>query len=404
MTGGGAAGMMAAWAAAANGHSVTLFEKNEKLGKKIYITGKGRCNYSNNIDISDYFSKIISNPKFLYAALYGFTNADMTAFLNDNGCRTKVERGERMFPASDHASDVTKAVSNALNRAGVEVVLNTKLTDILVENGRVSGVKTSSGSHMADAVILATGGLSYPTTGSTGDGLRFLDKLGISIKETYPALVALVTKEPLGEHLMGLSLKNVELVIGAAKKPIYREFGELLFTDKGISGPIALSASSAVTSAINNGKIIEGYIDLKPALDENKLDERLIREIQKMPNKKLKSLFSALLPGKLAVYFPIVCGIDPEKECNSLTKKERTAIVDNLKHFTVALTGTGSFKEAIITQGGVSVKEIDPSTMELKKIHGLYVAGEMIDVDALTGGFNLQIAFSTGVLAGRSVE
>ncbi|MBO6214007.1 MAG: NAD(P)/FAD-dependent oxidoreductase [Lachnospiraceae bacterium] len=404
VVGGGASGMMAAYFAAAGNNEVILLEKNEKLGKKIYITGKGRCNYSNTADMDSFLGHIVSNPKFMYSSLYGFFNGDMTRLLNENGCPTKEERGGRLFPLSDHASDVTAAITRALKSEGVDIRLNTEVKGIRTESGEVLGVYTPEGEIEADCVILATGGLSYPTTGSTGDGHRFAEELGLKVTKLRPSLVSLHIEEDYVKRLQGLSLRNVTFRATGRKKTLYQsEVGELVFTDRGLSGPIILSASAYIGEALEREEKLLGYIDLKPALDMDTIDKRIIREVEAAPNKKLRALFAALLPGKLAAIFPEVCGVDPDKKSNELKKTERAAITEKLKSFPMTVTGAGGYNEAVITQGGISVKEIDPSTMQVKRIKGLYCVGELLDVDALTGGYNLQIAFSTGALAGRSV-
>ena len=411
VVGGGAAGMMAAIAAGRAHHEVILLEKNEKLGKKIYITGKGRCNFTNACDINEFFDAVPKNPKFLYSAVYGFTNHDMIDLIESCGVKTKVERGGRVFPVSDHASDITKALEAAMKDAGVKVYLHTKVKGILMkysgEDKKAVGVVTAEGDELpADAVIIATGGLSYQTTGSTGDGHKMLSLMGIKVNECFPSLVQLKTKEKDTHELSGLSLKNVSLSIGSGKKKLYDGFGELLFTHEGISGPLALSASSYLTDKLSLEKYKDGvtaHIDLKPALDAEKLYERICRDIEESPKRELTHLMYGLMPKSLAEVLIGRLSIDRKKHLCDITKDERRAIAALIKDVTLLVYATGDFKEAIITRGGVDVKEIDPSTMRVRSTEGLFVAGELIDVDALTGGYNLQIAFSTGYLAGSSI-
>ncbi len=402
--GGGAAGMMASYAAGLCGHSVTLYEKNEKLGKKIYITGKGRCNFTNAVPVDEFLKHVVSNEKFLYSALYTLDSDGVIAFMEQWGTPTKVERGNRAFPVSDHASDITKALKSGMDAYGVNVVLNTGVKEIITKEGRACGVILETGKKdFADAVILATGGLSYPTTGSTGDGLRFAKALNLKVTETYPALVPFETKEQDILSLQGLALKNVSVKVFDEKKTYFEDFGEMLFTHFGVSGPLVLSASSKVTALLSKKPLILS-IDLKPALSYDKLDEKLKRMISEHPKKKVGFVLCDMLPKKLAEVLEARLGIFEEKNLSDLTREERQSIVDGLKAFSLTLTKTRGFKEAIITQGGISVKEINPSTMEAKNVHGLYVCGEVLDVDAFTGGFNLQIAFSTGYLAGISIN
>ncbi len=404
--GGGAAGMMAGIAASENGHKVTLLEQNEKLGKKIYITGKGRCNFTNASDMEELFSQIVTNPKFLYSALYTFNNDMVMDFFQSRGMEYKIERGNRVFPVSDHASDVTNTLQRTLKANGVEIRLNTRVARIETSAGRVCNVVLENGKILpCDAVIVATGGFSYQTTGSTGDGYRFAKELHHHVTPRLPALVPFTTQESYIYEMQGLSLKNVSLMIkNAAGKLIYDEFGEMLFTHFGISGPLVLSASSRLAKTLDKERVLSAEIDLKPALSNQQLDERLLREIKENQNKQCKQLFSHLLPAKMVPVMIQLSGMDDEKKMNEITRGEREKIVHLLKHFPMTINGTRSFKEAIITQGGVSVKDVNPSTMESKLVHGLFFAGEVLDVDALTGGYNLQIAFSSGYLAGMSVE
>lgn len=403
IVGGGAAGMAASIAAAQSGCQVTLYEKNEKLGKKLYITGKGRCNVTNHCDMDRLFESVVTNSRFLYSAFYGFTNTDMMEFLESCGCPLKTERGGRVFPVSDHASDVTGALSRKMRELGVEVSLRDGVLELWMEDGLLKGVILENGRKKvaADSVIVATGGLSYPTTGSTGDGYRFAREAGHTIAETLPALVPFETAEPVGKELQGLALKNVEAAVWDGKKEVYREFGEMLFTHFGVSGPVLLSASSYAAKRLKK-KPLTLTIDLKPALSEEQLDDRILRDFDEAKNRQFKNALGHLFPAKLIPVMVERSGISPEKQVNEITREERRRLVELTKRFTLTLTGLRGFNEAIITQGGVHVKEINPSTMESKKVAGLYFAGEVLDLDAVTGGFNLQIAWSTGVLAGRS--
>lgn len=403
VVGGGAAGMLAAYSAAKNGHQVTLLEKNEKLGKKVFITGKGRCNVTNACDIEDLFKNVITNPKFLYASFYTFDNQAIVDLLHEYGCQTKVERGERVFPVSDHSSDVIAALTRALKDAGVKICLHTKVKELLVQDARVVGVKLASDEVLkADAVVVCTGGLSYQTTGSTGDGYRFAKDFDIEVVEPKPALVPLVCKEEWCADLMGLSLRNVEVTIMDGKKKVFHEFGEMLFTHFGITGPLILSASSHYVKKYY-GKEMPITIDLKPALSIEQLDKRVLRDFEANINRQFKNALGELFPTKLIPVMIMLSGIDPEKKVNEISREERLAFVNLIKNLPLTITGTRSFTEAIITQGGIKVNEINPSTMESKKVSGLYFAGEVLDLDAVTGGFNLQIAWSTGYLAGMSV-
>lgn len=402
--GGGAAGMMAAYASGMSGHQVILLEKNEKLGKKIYITGKGRCNFTNACETEDFFKNVVTNEKFLYSSLYTFCPQQMMDFIEEYGTPVKVERGNRAFPQSDHASDITKALTKALDCVGVKVLLHKEVIHINTYENKVCSVSVKNEDDIiCDHVILATGGCSYATTGSTGDGYGFAKELGIKVVPTYPALVPLETKESDIYSLQGISLKNVSFSVFNNKKQMFEEFGEMLFTHFGISGPLVLSASSYITNQLVKGSL-KGYIDFKPALSYDKLESRILRFIKENPKKKAGVLLRDLLPKKVADVFEERLHISDEKNLSDLTKEERNRIICMLKKFELTITNTRGFKEAIITKGGISVKEINPSTMESKTVKGLSVCGEVIDVDALTGGFNLQIAFSTGYLAGISIE
>ncbi|MCD8120166.1 MAG: NAD(P)/FAD-dependent oxidoreductase [Lachnospiraceae bacterium] len=488
--GGGAAGMLAAIAAAQNGHEVHLFEKNEKLGKKLFITGKGRCNLTNASDFETFFRNIVTNPKFLYSALYGFTNEQIVELIEKNGVPTKVERGGRVFPASDKSSDVIRALTRELERQKVFVHLNTEVAEIFTEEAdriisaekvgygnktvsagktlsaekagsgragitekpeKVAGIRLRNGEIVrSDAVIVATGGVSYKSTGSTGDGIAFANRLGIRTTRLRPALVPLVSDDDVCPRLMGLSLKNVRIkireeacpagtegqmrqeVIGnenagiscatvkgktEKKRPsvgkntekrnssgvLYEDFGEMIFTHFGVSGPVILSAASRVGKELEQRPLIL-EIDLKPALDEAMLDHRLLREIKASPKKQVRHMLEELLPKKMIPVIVSRTGIPEEQRAGEITKEQRRQLLDSLKAFRIRIRGTRGFDEAIITQGGVDVKEINAHTMEARKIPGLYFAGEVLDVDALTGGYNLQIAWSTGWLAGTAVS
>lgn len=400
VVGGGAAGMMAAVFAARNGQNVQLLEKNEKLGKKLFITGKGRCNITNAADIEDLFTAVTSNPKFLYSGFYSFTNQQVIDFFEELGVKTKIERGERVFPVSDHSSDVIAAFSRELKSLEVAVSLHTEVRELLCEQDKVCGVLLTNGKKMkADAVIVATGGISYPSTGSTGDGYRFAKETGHRVTELLPSLVPMEVRQWYAKELQGLSLRNIEIRITDGKKKLYEEFGEMLFTHYGVTGPVILSASSVVGKTLRK-KELTLHIDLKPALSEEQLDKRILREFDANHNKQYKNSIDSLFPAKLKPVMIELSEIEPEKKVNEITKEERQRLVHLIKDFTMTLTGLRSYNEAIITKGGVSVKEIDPGTMESKKMKGLYFAGEVLDLDAMTGGYNLQIAWSTGYLAG----
>lgn len=401
--GGGAAGMMAAYAAGMCGHEVTLLEQNEKLGKKIYITGKGRCNFTNASPLEEIMQAVVSNPKFLYSAFYTFSNDAVMYFFENQGMPYKIERGNRAFPVSDHASDVIRALERAMKEQDVRIRLHTQVRELLIEDDKATGVLlTDGGKIMADSLILATGGLSYPTTGSTGDGHTMAKNSGHKIVTPRPALVPLTTKEEYILRMQGLSLKNVSLKIKDEKRVIYDAFGEMLFTHFGVSGPLVLSASSVLSRHFP--REYQAYIDLKPALSEEVLNERLLREFSERPNQHIKAVFQQLLPAKMIPVMIELSQISMDKPVNAITKEERRRLVRLFKAFPFTITGTRGFKEAIITQGGVSVKDIDPATMESKRIKDLYLVGELLDLDALTGGYNLQIAWSTGYLAGISIK
>ncbi len=450
--GGGAAGMMAAAAAASAGAQVCLLEKNGKLGKKLFLTGKGRCNVTNAADMETLFENVCTNAKFLYSAFYQFDNRAVMEFFERCGCPLKVERGDRVFPVSDRASDVTAALERELGRRKVEVRLNTAVQEIVAdrpgtagEGTAVKGVKLADGRFLpAKAVVVCTGGLSYPLTGSDGDGFVFAKKLGHEVTECRPSLVPLETAEEWCRKLQGLSLKNVSLCMMSGGKTFYKEQGEMLFTHFGVSGPLVLSASSLYYKALsqnnechasrgtlmfNNGchasrdilmfnnechasgdipMFNKGagpvllYIDLKPALDAEQLDRRLLRDFGENKNRQFQNALGGLFPAKLIPVMVRLSGIDPEKRVHEVSREERRSFGELIKNLPLTVTGTRSFAEAVITQGGVMVKEVNPSTMESKRVKGLYFAGEVLDVDARTGGYNLQIAWSTGHLAGRS--
>lgn len=400
--GGGAAGMMAACMAAVEGAHVTLLEKNEKTGKKIYITGKGRCNLTNACQREEFLENVITNPKFLYSAFAQLDNQAVMNFFEKAGCRLKTERGDRVFPVSDHSSDVIAALNGELKKNRVHVMLHTEVSELLLEEGSIKGVLLSDGKKLhADAVIIATGGRSYESTGSTGDGYRFAKQAGHTIKDLRPSLVPFVVKEEWCKKLQGLSLKNVAVTLKKEKKKIYEGFGEMLFTHFGVSGPLILSASSFYTAKYNGQEALL-TIDLKPAMDREQLDKRILRDFEENAGKQFKNALDKLLPAKLIPVMVELSGIDPHKKTNEVTKKERSRLLELFKELKLTVNGCRGYGEAIITGGGVNVKEIDPKTMGSRLVNGLYFAGEVMDVDALTGGFNLQIAWSTGALAGKS--
>ncbi len=408
--GGGAAGMMAAIAAAQNGHQVSLYEKNEKLGKKIFITGKGRCNLTNDCEVEELLEAVCVNRKFLYSAFYGFTSQDTIAFFEEQGMRTKTERGNRVFPASDHSSDVIRALSDKMKKCGVKVHLNTEVETVLSDREgedsdrrRICGIRLKDGREIsADAVIVATGGISYRSTGSTGDGYRFAEEAGHSITQLSPSLVPIETQGDWASRMQGLSLRNVEVTVLDGKKEIYSGFGEMMFTHFGVTGPLILTASSQIQKKLAVHPL-QMYIDLKPALSPEQLDARILREFEAGKNKQFKNVIGTLFPAKLIPVMIEQSGIPAEKAIHDISREERHALITLTKQFPLTLTRLRDYNEAIITRGGISVKEIDPATMESKKVSGLYFAGEVLDLDAVTGGFNLQIAWSTGYAAGNSV-
>lgn len=420
--GGGAAGMMAAVTAAGNGHEVHVFEKNEKLGKKLFITGKGRCNLTNACDMDTLFASVVSNPKFLYSAFYGFTNEQAIEFFEDIGLRTKTERGNRVFPLSDHSSDVIRVLEKEMERRNVQVHLHSEVKEVLTDGAAFLGLLFRNGKkETGDACIIATGGLSYPSTGSTGDGYHFGEVTGHKVTELMPALVPMEVKEWYAKELQGLSLRNVAAAVYDGKKKLHEEFGEMLFTHYGVSGPVILSASSVVGRRLGTGTVTEARpekkpvsekrtakeltlkIDLKPALTAEQLDQRVLREFEEQKNKQFKNAIDKLFPAKLKPVMIELSKIPPEKKVHEISKEERRGFVELIKNFRMTLTGLRGFSEAIITRGGVSVRDIDPGTMESRYVKRLYFAGEVLDLDALTGGFNLQIAWSTGYAAGNAI-
>lgn len=402
--GGGAAGMIAAYAAAVKGHCVTIYDKNEKLGKKLFITGKGRCNVTNAADMEEVMRQVVSNPRFLYSAFDAYNNQDIMCLIEDGGCPLKTERGQRVFPISDKSSDVLAALTRQLQKVGVNIRLKTPVEALVIEDGTARGIRLKNGQTvLADAVVLATGGLSYQATGSTGDGHRFAQEAGHKVTPMYPALVPLVCEEMWARELQGLALKNIQLKVMDKKKVLFQDFGELLFTHFGVSGPLVLSASSRIVKKLQD-RTLQMFIDLKPALTAEQLDARIVRDFNEEKNRQFKNSLSQLYPARLAETIVALSGIEPEKPVNSISREERQKIVTLTKNLPLTITGTRDYNEAIITQGGVSVKEVDPSTMESKLVRGLYLAGELLDLDAMTGGFNLQIAWSTGYLAGNSIQ
>ena len=409
--GGGPAGMMAAISSAEEGNEVIILEKMGSLGRKLLITGKGRCNITNNADMKEFINNTPGNGMFLYSCFQNYTNRDIIEFLHNQGLEVKVERGERIFPVTDSSQDVLTCFTKRLKQLKVEIKYNSKVEQILIENGQARGVKLASGENLqADKIILATGGKSYPLTGSTGDGYELAKELGHTITEIKPSLVPLeaYNKEEI-KKLQGLSLKNVEInVIDLEKnKAIYNDFGEMLFTHFGVSGPIILSGSAHMVRYKNIDKLfankkIKISIDLKPALTEEKLNERILRDFDELKNKQFKNSLEKLLPKKMIETIIERTNINPDKRINEITKEERKKLITTLKNFEVFIKGFRPIEEAIITSGGINIKEINPKTMESKIIKNLYFAGEIIDVDSYTGGFNLQIAYSTGYTAGKN--
>jgi hypothetical protein len=405
VVGGGPAGMMCAIGAAETGHEVVLLEQNEKLGKKLFITGKGRCNITNDSDVENLLQHTVRNPRFLYSAFYGFDSRSMMDFLEREGLAIKTERGNRVFPASDHSYDVIKTLEKAMKKRGVTVLLQTKVKKLLVTADVCQGVicQNADGQEqkmIADSIVVATGGLSYPSTGSTGDGYRFGKDTGHALVGTNPSLVPFEIKEDFCARLQGLSLKNVSLTLTQGGKKVYSEQGEMLFTHFGISGPLVLTASCYLKDFPQTYGI---SLDLKPALSPKQLDDRILRDFSACKNSHFKNSLSGLLPSKLIPVVVERSGIAPDKQVNEITREERKRLVTLLKSFDMTLSGVRGYNEAIITRGGISVKDINAATMESKKVKGLFFAGEVLDLDAVTGGYNLQIAWSTGYLAGISV-
>lgn len=401
VVGGGPAGMICALAAARRGRKVVLLEKNEKLGKKLFITGKGRCNVTNASDVEELLNQVVTNKRFLYSSFYGFTNNDLMNLLEELGCPLKVERGNRVFPVSDKSSDVIGTLLKELNRLKVKIQYHAEVKQLVVEQETIKGVQLKDGTTLyGESVVIATGGFSYPLTGSSGDGYEFAKSVGHTVTDIVPALVPMNIKEEDCKKMQGLSLRNIGFKVKRGKKTLYEDFGELLFTHFGISGPVVLSASSHLPAKQSQEEtIIE--IDLKPALTAEQLDARLLRDFEAYRGRQFKNCLDKLLPAKMIPVMIERSGIDPMKKVNVITKEERAHLVECFKHFRLHMNGLRSFKEAIVTKGGVAVKEIQPSTMESKKVQGLYFVGEVLDLDAVTGGYNLQIAWSTGYAAGE---
>lgn len=407
--GGGAAGMAAAVFLGEKNHQVHLFEKNEKLGKKLFITGKGRCNITNTCDDETFFKSVVTNAKFLYSAFYGYSNQDVVSFFENLGLAVKEERGGRIFPVSDHSSDVIRILEKRMKELDVKVHLKSEAETLLTEEGengerKIKGIRLRNGAEiLGEKVIVATGGFSYQATGSTGDGYTFAKETGHTVTQLRPALVPIATKEEYVTQMQGLALKNIRFTVKDGKKVLYDDFGELLFTHFGISGPLVLTASSYIGKKLEK-KELRGYIDLKAALTEEQLDARLLREFEAGINRQFKNVITGMFPAKL---YPVILelgGIAPDKKVNEITRKERQDFIHLVKHFPLTLVELRPFREAIITQGGVKVKEINPKTMESKLVKGLYFIGEVLDLDAVTGGFNLQIAWSTAKAAAEFIE
>lgn len=416
--GGGAAGMMAGVYLARAGHEVHILEKNEKLGKKVYITGKGRCNVTNNCDTEELFRAVMSNPKFLYSAFYSFTPQDVMEFFEEAGVPLKTERGNRVFPVSDHSSDIIRGLERELKKAGAHIHLRTEVKTVKVSpyeepdvdekkahHSRVTGVELADGSFMEGKhVLVATGGLSYQSTGSTGDGYRFAEETGHKVTELSPSLVPLKTKEDYIPRLQGLSLKNTELTIKSGKKVLFQDFGEMMFTHFGVTGPMILSASAHIGKQLQKSGELNAYLDLKPALTMEQLDARILREFEAGQNKQFKNVIGVLFPSSLTPVMLELGGISPEKKIHDISREERIHFEELVKAFPFTINGMGEYKEAVITRGGVSVKDIQPGTMESRKVKNLYFIGEVLDLDAVTGGYNLQIAWSTAYLAAMALK
>lgn len=399
--GGGPAGMMAAGQAALRGNSVTLIEKMDRVGRKLYITGKGRCNVTNASDPEGLIANTAGNPYFLYSAFYTFDSSSLMNFFEKLNVPLKIERGNRVFPKSDKSNDIVKAMEKFVKTSGCNIMYKTEVCDIIADKGQIKGVKLKNGKILeCDKLIIATGGLSYPLTGSTGDGYKFAAKTGHTVTKCYPSLVPLKVNEKWTTELMGLSLKNIKIRITINDKEVYTDFGEMMFTHFGVTGPVILSASRYINDRIDENPKL--HIDLKPALDNKELDIRILKDFRKYSNKDFKNALDDLLPQKIIPVIIRLSKIDPDKKVNSITKEERGKLLGIIKDLSLNITDTAGYNEAVVTRGGVSVDEIDPSTMESKIIKGLYFAGEVIDVDAFTGGFNLQIAFSTGYIAGTN--
>lgn len=401
--GGGAAGMMAAIAAAYNGNEVHVFEKNEKNGKKLFITGKGRCNITNASDIENHFANIMRNSKFLYSAYHCLDSYGVCTMIESAGVETKIERGNRVFPLSDKSSDVIYALNKMMRDIGVNIHLKSEIVSVSKKNENIILKEKNGKKHIGDACIIATGGISYPVTGSTGDGYKFAEKIGHTITERYPSLVPFNIKEEFCKELQGLSLKNVELKIqDETGKQYYSEMGEMLFTHFGISGPLVLSASGHISDKLKEHQFI-AKIDLKPALSNEALDKRILKDFEENINRNFNNSLDKLLPKKLIPVIVELSGINQYKKVHEITKEERENLVKLIKELKMSISGARGYNEAIITKGGVSVKDINPKTMESKIVPGIYFAGEVLDIDALTGGYNLQVAWSTGYLAGSSI-
>ena len=401
--GGGAAGMMASIFAARRGMEVHVYEKNEKTGKKLYITGKGRCNLTNACDMEELLESVKSNKKFLYSAFYGFTNQDAYDFFEAEGLKLKVERGNRVFPLSDRSADVLDTLRRAMRSAGVQVHLNTEVKSIQKQEDGFTLQLADKTLEQTDKVIVATGGISYESTGSTGDGYRFAESFGLKVTDCVPSLVPFNVKEDWVKELQGLSLKNVSIKILDGKKRLYEDFGEMMFTHFGVTGPLILSASAQIGKKLEK-EPLQAFLDLKPALDAEQLDARILREFDANHNKQFKNVIGVLFPSSLTPIMIEIGGIPGEKPVHEISREERQAFGRLIKAFPFTITGMGEFKEAIITRGGVSVKEIQPSTMESKKVKNLYFTGEVLDLDAVTGGYNLQIAWSTAYAAAQAIE
>jgi predicted Rossmann fold flavoprotein len=402
----GPAGMMAAITVSQNGHDVDLYDRNEKIGKKLFITGKGRCNLTNACDISDYFERVIHNHQFLYSALYSFTNENLMALMEENGVKLKIERGERVFPISDKSNDIINGFYKAINKKHCHLFLNSKIVNLKVSNDEITGIQLETGEiKNYDAVILGTGGKSYPTTGSDGNMFKCIEELGHRMMPLSPSLVPMNTKEAWPKSLQGLALKNVELTLckknKKGQKKIKTLLGEMLFTHFGVSGPLVLSLSSYISGNIKDYTL---FLDLKPGLSNEQLEKRLQRDFEKYSNKDFSNALGDLLPSKMIPIMVELSEIDPKQKVNQITKEERKKLITCFKTLEISIASLRDFNEAIVTSGGIDVKEVDPGTMESKKIKNLYFIGEMLDVDALTGGFNIQIAASTGYLAGSSIK